>query len=111
MEKIQETDIVNMSANIRKMALDGYCIKPELDDMKEIISLHRHCSNNLNQYAKKADETGNTYAEGMVDLKIRLDSIWEGCKEMLTWFASIRYAHILGTLSSFLNNNFFTAHF
>lgn len=33
------------------MALDGYCVNLELEDVKKMVSLLRYCSNNLNQYA------------------------------------------------------------
>lgn len=89
-EKMEEAGIQNMGAYLRKMALDGYCIKLELDDMKEMVSLLRYCSNNLNQYAKKANETGSIYFEDILDLRMRLDRIWEGCKDALARLASIR---------------------
>ena len=89
-EKTEEAGIQNMGAYLRKMALDGYCIKLELDDMKEMVSLLRYCSNNLNQYAKKANETGSIYFEDILDLRMRLDRIWEGCKDALARLASIR---------------------
>lgn len=62
-------EITYISAYIRKMALDGYCVKLDLQDVKRMISLLRRCSNNLNQYAKRANETINIYTEGIEDLK------------------------------------------
>lgn len=58
-EKMNELGIRSMGAYLRKMALDGYCINLDLQDVKELVSLLRRCSNNLNQYAKRANETGN----------------------------------------------------
>lgn len=89
-EKMAEAGIENRSAYIRKMALDGYCIRLELEDIKEMVSLLRYCSNNLNQYAKKANETGSIYFEDILDIRMRLDRIWEGCKDTLARLASIR---------------------
>ena len=43
---------------IRKMALNGYVIIPKWPDLDQVISLHSRISNNLNQYARKANETG-----------------------------------------------------
>ncbi len=40
------------------MAIDGYTIQVNLSDVKEVIRLLRINSNNLNQYAKKANESG-----------------------------------------------------
>ena len=50
-----------MSAFIRKMVLNGYMIIPEWPELKGVLSLHSRISNNLNQYAKKANETGKRY--------------------------------------------------
>ena len=61
--------ITNISAFMLKMALDGYCVKLDLKDLKELLYLLRMCSNNLNQYAKKANETGNIYREDIAELK------------------------------------------
>ena len=44
-----------MSAYIRKMALNGYVIIPEWPDLNQVISQHSRISNNLNQYARKAN--------------------------------------------------------
>ena len=81
--------VMNMSAYIRKMALDGYCVKLDLQDLKELIRLLRICSNNLNQYAKKANETGSIYLADIQDLQVRLDDLWQATKELLVRLASI----------------------
>lgn len=67
--RMKEAGIQNMSAFIRKMALNGYMIIPEWPELKGVLSLHSRISNNLNQYAKKANETGNIYREDIAELK------------------------------------------
>lgn len=89
-QKMSELGILNRNAYLRKMALDGYCIKLDLQDVKELVSLLRRCSNNLNQYAKRANETGNIYATDVNDLQERLDEIWTEMKEMLVHLSSIQ---------------------
>lgn len=76
-------------AYLRKMALDGYCIRLDLGDLKKVVSLMRYASNNLNQYAKKANETGGIYLEDIQDLKIRFEQIWSELKEIHIRLASI----------------------
>lgn len=88
--KMSELGIRNRNAYLRKMALDGYCIKLDLQDVKELVSLLRRCSNNLNQYAKRANETGNIYVADVNDLQERLDEIWTGMKEVLVHLSSIQ---------------------
>ena len=89
-EKQKELGIRNTGAYMRKMALDGYCVNLELDDVKEMVSLLRYCSNNLNQYAKRANETGSIYAEDIRDLQRRLDELWEMQKLILKRLSGIR---------------------
>ena len=43
-EKMDELGIRSMGAYLRKMALDGYCIRLDLQDVKALVSLLRICS-------------------------------------------------------------------
>ncbi len=88
-QKMDELGIRSMGAYLRKMALDGYCINLELSDVKELVSLLRRCSNNLNQYAKRANETGSIYQADIQDLQERLDGIWTDMKEVLVHLSRI----------------------
>jgi hypothetical protein len=88
--KMEEAGIRNMSAYIRKMALDGICVKLDLTDVRQLVTLLRRCSNNMNQYAKKANETGSIYASDIEDLRIRLEEIWELARQSLARLANIR---------------------
>lgn len=81
--RMEEAGIKNVGVYMRKMAIDGYTINLDLSDMKEAIRLLRISSNNLNQYAKKANETGHIYAEDIKDLKTRQDELWKVLKEIL----------------------------
>ena len=59
-EKMDELGIRSMGAYLRKMALDGYCIRLDLQDVKALVSLLRICSNNLNTVSVEAhDSTEN----------------------------------------------------
>ena len=88
--KMEEAGIRNMSAYIRKMALDGICVKLDLTEVRQLIVLLQRCSNNLNQYAKRANETGSVYAADIEDLQSRLDEIWELSRQSLAHLANIR---------------------
>ena len=88
--KMKEVGICSQGAYLRKMALDGYCINLDLQDVKALVSLLRICSNNLNQYAKRANETGSIYEADINDLQVRLEEIWTDMKEVLVRLASIQ---------------------
>ena len=88
--KMEEAGILNMSAYVRKMALDGICVRLDLEDVRQLIVLLQRCGSNLNQYAKRANETGSIYAADIEDLQRRLDEIWELSRQSLARLASIR---------------------
>lgn len=87
---MNEAGICNMSAYVRKMALDGICVKLDLDEVTELRRLMRIASDNLNQYAKRANETGSIYEADIDDLKNRQNEIWEQMRELLVRLASIQ---------------------
>lgn len=89
-QKREEIGIRNMGAFLRKMAMDGYCVNLDLTDVSQVSSLLRRYSNNLNQYAKKANETGSIYAADIQDLQVRLDEIRELQRQILKRLAAIR---------------------
>ena len=83
-QKMDELGIRNKSSYLRKMALDGYCVNLELDDVKEMVSLLRYCSNNLNQVAKRVNESNQLYAADIEDLRHRLDELIGIGKQILS---------------------------
>lgn len=87
--RMAELGITNHSAYLRKMAVDGYIIHLDMGDIQEMVRLLRICSNNLNQYAKRANETGSVYAADVEDLRTRLDGLWDGMDKLLRGFANI----------------------
>ena len=88
-ERMAQAGIVNLSAYLRKMAVDGYIIHLDMSDIQEMIRLLRICSNNLNQYARRANETGSVYAADVEALRARLDSLWDDMDKLLRGFANI----------------------
>lgn len=88
-ERMAETGVANLSAYLRKMAVDGYIIHLDMGDIQEMIRLLRICSNNLNQYTRRANETGSVYAADVEDLRTRLDDLWNGMDKLLWGFANI----------------------
>ena len=67
--RMAEAGIKSMTADLIRMAIHGYVLVMDLSDLKEILRLLQISGNNLNQYAKKANETGNIYHEDIEELK------------------------------------------
>ena len=87
--RMEEAGISSVAAYMRKMAIDGYVVNLDLSDVKEAIRLLRISGNNINQYAKKANETGSIYAEDIKDIKARQEELWKVLKEILERLAGI----------------------
>ena len=62
-DRMEEAGISSLTAYLVRMATHGYVIVMDLSDLKEILRLLQISGNNLNQYAKKANETGSIYHE------------------------------------------------
>lgn len=88
-QKMQQYGTENLSAYLRKMALDGYVVKLELPELKELVSLMRRSSNNLNQLTRKVHETGRVYNADLEDISQRQEQLWEGVKEILTQLSKL----------------------
>ena len=88
-EKMFSMGIRSLSAYIRKMALDGYCLRLDLKELHRMAYLLQMCSNNLNQYAKRANECGKIYSADLADLRTRLDELIDIGKQILSKLAEL----------------------
>jgi len=88
-EKMAQLGTKNMSAYLRKMAIDGYVVRLDLSDIAELVSLLRRSSNNLNQYAKRAHETGSIYETDIEDVRQNFERLWDMANQILTRLSTI----------------------
>lgn len=88
-EKMEQFGTDNMSAFIRKMAIDGYVVKLEIPELKEILSLLRYSSNNLNQLTKWVHETGRIYDTDLEDIHRSQDRIWTAVEKVVATLAKL----------------------
>lgn len=79
----------NLSAYLRKMALDGLMVKLELPELKEILSLLRYAGNNLNQLTRRAHETGRVYNADLQEIQGNQEQLISLTKEILNSLAKI----------------------
>ena len=82
-QKMQQFGTNNFSAFVRKMAIDGYVIKLELPELKELVSLLRYSSNNLNQLTKRVHETGRIYDADLEELQQSQERLWDAAQNIL----------------------------
>ena len=82
-ERMEAAGIENMSAYLRKMALDGYIIVLELPELRELVSLLRRSSNNLNQLTKRVHETNRFYDKDLEELQRSQEQLWDAAQEIV----------------------------
>lgn len=89
-QKMQAFGTSNMSAYLRKMAIDGYVLKLDLPELKELVSLLRRWSNNLNQLTRRVHQTGRVYEADLQELNAQQERIWDGVKQILKQLAKLQ---------------------
>lgn len=82
-QKMEQLGTNNLGVYLRKMAVDGYIIKLDLPELRELLSLLRRTSNNINQVARRMHQTGNVYDTDLEDILQKQESIWAGVNEIL----------------------------
>ena len=82
-DRMDEAGVRNMSAYVRKMALNGYVLHVDISPVRELVSLQRRCSNNLNQVAVHANTFG-VYPEEIAGLQRDYEKLWGRVSDVLT---------------------------
>ena len=79
----------NLSAFLRKLALDGRIILLDMDEIKTLVSLLRRTSANVNQIAKRVNSTGRVYENDLEEIQNRLGEVWLALDDVLRKLAVI----------------------
>jgi len=82
-EKMRQLGTSNFSAFMRKMAINGYVVKLELPELKELVSLLRYSSNNLNQLTRRVHESGKIYDADLEDIHRGQEQLWDAAQAIL----------------------------
>ncbi len=89
-QKMAQLGTKNMAAYLRKIAIDGYIIRLELPELKEMVSLLRRSSNNLNQLTKRVHETGRVYDTDLKDIVQNQERLWRAANDILAVLAKLK---------------------
>ena len=89
-EKMAQLGTDNMAAYLRKMAIDGYIVKLDLPELRDMVSLLRRSGNNLNQIAKRVNETSRIYAADIECLLENQERLWSVANEILGRLSNLR---------------------
>lgn len=81
--------VSNLRAYLRKMAVDGYIVQLDMSSVAELVKLLRAISNNVNQIARRCNETRNLYAEDVEDLRRGYSRLWQELHTLLKKFENL----------------------
>ena len=87
--RMEQADTINMAAYLLKMAIDGYVVKLDLPELRDLISLLRRTSNNFNQIARRVNSTDRIYADDIQEMKTMIEQTWEATNQVLEKLAAI----------------------
>ena len=75
-EKMKLIPTPNMTAYLRKIAIDGYVIQVDHTDIKAMTAEIQKIGVNVNQIAKRVNSAGSVYQEDIEEIKGVLAEIW-----------------------------------
>lgn len=87
-QRMEQAGTQNLSAYIRKMALNGYIVNVDLAPVRELVSLQRRCANNLNQVAIHANTYG-VYPSEIATLQKDYAELWGRVSDVLKQLAAV----------------------
>ncbi len=89
-QKMSELGTENLSAYLRKMAIDGRILKLDLPELRELLSLMRRYSGNLNQIAKRVNSTGRVYSADLEDIQSSQAALWQAVRDLVLSLAKLK---------------------
>jgi alpha/beta superfamily hydrolase len=82
-KRMAQAGVKNMRAYLLKQALNGRVVHVQLDSVSEMCRLLSNATNNINQIAKRVNQTGNFYEADLNELQARYDELWTQAREIL----------------------------
>ncbi|MCL2407988.1 MAG: plasmid mobilization relaxosome protein MobC [Oscillospiraceae bacterium] len=88
-EKMETANIRNKEAYFRRMVLDGYVLRLDFSDVREMTRLLSNATNNLNQIARRTNSDGSLFAPDIQKIQADYDLLWGQVKLILQKLAKI----------------------
>jgi hypothetical protein len=88
-EKMAAANIRNREAYMRKMILDGYVVRVDFSDVRELSRLLRTATNNLNQISRRANETRSIFESDIRDLQDNYEKLWVSAEGIMKKLAKL----------------------
>lgn len=88
-EKVKQIPTINLSAYSRKMLIDGYILILNLEEVKAHTAQLQKIGVNVNQIAKRINETGRNYADDLDVIKRLMEEVWRLERRLLLQFKGL----------------------
>ena len=75
--KMRQLGTHNFGAYARKMLIDGYIIKVDYTEQKNLAAAVSRAASNINQICRRINSIGRFYDADVAELKARQAEIWE----------------------------------
>ena len=82
--------MTNLSAYLRRIAIDGMIVRLELPELKEMVSLLRYANNINNQIARRMNESGRVYDTDLEQVVQNQEQLWDMANGILVKLAGIK---------------------
>lgn len=89
-EKMLALGTTNREAYLRKIAIDGYVVRLDVPELKEIVTLMRRTSNNVNQIARRLNDSGRIYDVDIADVQKQQEQLWNVLNGLIAQISGIR---------------------
>lgn len=81
----------NLSAYLRKMVITGLIIQLDIPELKQIVSLMRRTSANINQMAKHINQGDPVTVQQIDGLHEQQEAIWSGVRDVLQQLSTLQF--------------------
>lgn len=88
-QKMEKAGIKNQRAYLRKMAVDGYIVQLDMRSVVEMVNLLHSVASNVNQIARRCNETRNLYADDVEDLRRGYKELCEQAGKLKAKFGNL----------------------
>ena len=83
-QKMKAFGIRNQASFYRAMVLNGYLLKLDLPEIRELLRLMKNLTNNVNQIAKRMNERGSIYDTEIDEILEKQEEIWKVLNQILS---------------------------
>ena len=90
LQRMRDAGVQNREAYLRSMALTGYILRLDNSEVRETLRLMATATNNINQLAKRANETRSVYANDMVQLREEVGNLRGQVSDIMKVFSKVR---------------------